>query len=123
MNLEETNYFLGWLAQHDGRVANSVAAVEIWQASLNNATAAEAKQAVLDHYRGNEAVAATPGGIRKRTQTLRTTTEAQGRALTASAPVKHPASWRSRNPELWDELFAAGREQARLERERMAARR
>lgn len=109
MNLMETNAFLTWLTQHDGRIANSVAAVEIWQASLNNATPAEAKQAILDHYRGNEAVPATPGGIRKRTQTLRTTTEAQGRAITATAPVKHPNSWRARNPAEWDRLMEVGR--------------
>lgn len=110
MNLEETNYFLGWLSGHDSRVSNGVAAVEVWQASLSGATAAEAKQAILDHYRGNEAVMATPGGIRKRTQTLRTTAEAQTRALTAAAPIKHPNSWRARNPEEWDRLFEEGRE-------------
>jgi hypothetical protein len=115
MNLEETNYFLGWLSQHDGRVANSVAAVEIWQASLANATPAEAKQAVLDHYRGNEEVTATPGGIRKRTQTLRTTAEAKASAIAALPPVKHPNSWRARNPEEWDRLFAEGQEQRRQE--------
>lgn len=115
MNLTETNAFLTWLSQHDGRVSNGVAAVEIWQASLATATPAEAKQAVLDHYRGNEAVAATPGGIRKRAQTLRTTAEAQTRAVTAGPPVKNPSSWRARNPAEWDRLFAQGREQRREE--------
>lgn len=111
MNLEETNYFLGWLSQHDGRIANGVAAVEVWQASLMTATPAEAKQAVLDHYRGNDSVPASPAGIRKRTLTIRTTAEAQTRALTAApGPVKHPNSWRSRNPEEWDRLYEQGRQ-------------
>jgi hypothetical protein len=115
MNLIETNAFLTWVTQHDGRIANSVAAVEIWQASLANATPAEAKQAILDHYRGNETVPATPGGIRKRTHALRTTAEAQASAITAGPVVKHPNSWRARNPEEWDRLHEEGRQERRNE--------
>ncbi|UYM26625.1 hypothetical protein SEA_BAUER_76 [Arthrobacter phage Bauer] len=116
MNLEETNYFLGWLSQHDPRVQNGYAAVEVWQASLATATAAEAKQAILEHYRANEAVPASPAGIRKRTQTIRATVEAQTRAIEAApGQVKHPNSWRSRNPELWDHLMEQGKQARRAE--------
>ena len=115
MNLTETNAFLTWLSQHDGRVSNGVAAVEVWQASLATATAAEAKQAILDHYRANEAVPASPAGIRKRTLTIRTTTEAQHRAIEATPTIKHPNSWRSRNPELWDQLMEQGKHERRNE--------
>jgi hypothetical protein len=31
-------------------------------------------------------------------------------------PVKHPLSWRKRNPELWDQLFEEGRRQGNEER-------
>ncbi|QIG57732.1 DNA helicase [Arthrobacter phage Shoya] len=115
MNLTETNAFLAWVTQHDGRVSNAPSAVEIWQASLNNATPAEAKQAILEHYRGNEDTPASPAGIRKRTLTIRTTAEAQTRAITATAPVKHPNSWRSRNPEEWDRLTEQGKQDRRAE--------
>lgn len=115
MNLTETNAFVTWLSQHDGRVSNAPAAIEVWQASLANATPAEAKQAILDHYRANEAVPASPAGIRKRTQTLRTTAEAQSRAIEATAPVKHPMSFRARNPELWDQLMAQGAAERRAD--------
>lgn len=113
MNLEETNYFLGWLAQADPRVMNGIAAVEVWQAALIHATPAEAKQAVLDHTLANDGPA-TPAAIRKRAAQLRITAEAQTRALTAApSPVKNPNSFRSRNPELWDKLFEEGRQARR----------
>lgn len=115
MNLTETNAFVTWVSQHDGRVSNAPAAIEVWQASLDNATASEAKQAILDHYRANESTPASPAGIRKRTLTLRTTAEAQARAIEALPPIKHPNSWRSRNPKEWDRLFEQGREQRRAE--------
>ena len=110
MNLEETNYFLGWLAQADPRVMNGIAAVEVWQAALVHATPAEAKQAVLDHTLANDGPA-NPSTIRKRVHQIRTTAEAQTRALTAApTTVRNPHSFRSRNPELWDHLFEEGRQ-------------
>ena len=116
MNLIETNAFLTWLNQHDPRVSNSVAAVEIWQASLIFATPAEAKQAAIEHYRGNDTIPATAAGIRKRVGTLRTTAEAKTRAITATPhQTTNPHSYRSRNPALWDQLLERGAQERRHE--------
>jgi hypothetical protein len=117
MNLTETNAFLTWVSQYDGRVNNTPAAVEIWQSALIFATVAEAKQAAEDHYRMNEAPPVSPGGIRKRCMTIQSTNEAKRRAITAAPTrmVSDPNSFRSRNPEEWDRLAAEGAEKRRAD--------
>lgn len=115
MNLEETNVFLAWLNQHDPLVSNTMSSVEIWQAALFPYTLAEARQSVLDHYRTNDNQPANPGTVRKRCGQLRNTAEAKQRAIESPAArvPTHPNGWRARNPERWDELFAAGRAERR----------
>ena len=117
MQIQETITFLRWLCEHEYRIQYSDAAVEVWHYSLRNVDAAVAKQAVLEHYKANEAVVATPGGIAKRASNIKASREAGQRAIEATpAPVKHPLSWRARNPELWDHLFEEGRRQGNEER-------
>lgn len=108
MNAEETVLLLTWVNQHDPRVQLNAASRDIWAYSLEPFTPAEARQAILDHYRLNDSTPVTPGAIRKRTQTQRTTTEAQNRAITATPTIKHPNTFRARNPELWDQLIQQG---------------
>lgn len=116
MNLTETNAFLTWVSQYDGRINNTTAAVEIWQSALIFATVQEAKQAAEEHYRVNDTAAITPGGIRKRCSQIQSTNEAKQRAITATpARVSNPNSYRSRNPELWDQLAAQGAQTRREE--------
>jgi hypothetical protein len=65
---------------------------------------------VLEHYKANESIAASPAAIRKRALNIRAARAAGQSALEAKpAAPKHPMSWRARNPELWDQLFAQGR--------------
>ena len=114
MNLTETNAFLTWVSQYDGRVNNTPAAVEIWQAALVFATPSEAKQAAEEHYRANDTAPASPGGIRKRCMTIQATAEAKQRAITATPNrVSDPNSYRSRNPGLWDQLKERGAQERR----------
>jgi len=117
MNLTETNAFLTWVSQYDGRVNNTPAAVEIWQNALIFTTVAEAKQAAEEHYRANDTTAATPGTIRKRCMQIQSTNTAKARALTATPTPRttNPNSFRARNPELWDQLFEQGRQARREE--------
>lgn len=82
MNLVETNSFLTWLSQYDGRVKVTDPSVQIWADSLTHATSDEVRQAILDHYQGNE-TCATPAGIRKRTLAIRERAVAKRSALTA----------------------------------------
>lgn len=124
MDLTETIHMLRWVSNIDARVMFSEPAVEMWQHALEPVTAAEAKQAVLDHYRTNDQFPATHAGIRKRALNLRDTIKAQHRAIEAtpaSTTIKHPNSWRARNPEKWDALFEQGRIDGNEERMRNAA--
>jgi hypothetical protein len=85
---------------------------------------AVAKQAVLEHYKANESIAASPGAISKRAANIKASREAGQRAIDPPAqPVKHPLSWRARNPELWDQLFEEGRRQGNEERRQATERR
>lgn len=118
MNAEETVALLTWVNQHDPRVQLNAAARDIWAYSLSPFTAAEAKQAVLDHYRLNDSIAVSPGAIRKRADDHRAVTEGRESAQTAqraleAADGKTAQSWRARNPAEWDRLKEVGR-QARL---------
>ena len=124
MQIQETITFLRWLCEHEYRIQYSDAAVEVWHYSLRTVEPAVAKQAVLEHYKANEAVVATPGGIAKRAANIKASREAGQRAIEpAPQPVKHPLSWRARNPELWDQLFEEGRRQGNAERQAATERR
>jgi len=111
MNAEETVLLLTWLNQHDPRVQLTAAGRDIWEYSLKPYTVEEARQAILEHYHANDSLAATPGAISKRAGNVRTSRQARQNAIEALPPVKHPNSWRSRNPEEWDRLFEIGRQE------------
>jgi hypothetical protein len=115
---------LTWINQVDPRVMLNQAAAETWAYSLRSVDPAVAKQAVLEHYKANESVAASPGAISKRASNIKASREAGQRAIDPPAqPVKHPLSWRARNPELWDQLFEEGRRQGNEERRQATERR
>ena len=112
MNAEETVLLLTWVNQHDPRVQLNAASRDIWAYSLSPFTAAEAKQAILDHYRLNDSIPVTPGAIRKRADDHRAVT--QGRESAKQLPAAswpNPNSWRKRNPEEWDRLVEQGRQE------------
>jgi hypothetical protein len=119
MQLDETVAFITWINQHDPRVQVTKGARDIWAHSLAPVTYDEARQAVLEHYRANDSETPNPGTIRKRALAIRGSREAGQRAIDGPAePVKHPLSWRKRNPELWDQLFEQGRREGNEERRR-----
>jgi hypothetical protein len=126
MQLDETVALITWVNQHDPRVQVTKGARDIWAHSLAPVTYDEARQAVLEHYRANDAEVPNPGTIRKRALAIRGSREAGNRAAAiepAPQPVKHPLSWRARNPELWDQLFEEGRRQGNEERRQATERR
>lgn len=118
MQIQETMSFLRWLCEHEYRIQYSDAAVEVWHYSLRAVDAAVAKQAVLEHYRANEAVVATPGGIAKRAGYIASARDGFNRAAAIEAaptPQQQNAAdgnlfktWRQRNPEEWDRLVKKG---------------
>jgi hypothetical protein len=124
MDHKQTIAMLTWINQVDPRVMLNQAAAETWAYSLRSVDPAVAKQAVLEHYKANESVAASPGAISKRAANIKASREAGQRAIDPPAqPVKHPLSWRARNPELWDQLFEEGRRQGNEERRQATERR
>ena len=118
---------LRWINEGDPRVQFNDSAVEFWHYSLRTVDAAVAKQAVLEHVRQHEAIAVTPAAIAKRASNIKTSRDAGRRAIEANPKQSkmHPLSYRSRNPELWDQLVKEGeqqrREELRLASERRAA--
>jgi hypothetical protein len=124
MDHKQTIAMLTWINQVDPRVMLNQAAAETWAYSLRSVDPAVAKQAVLEHYKANESIAASPGAISKRAANIKASREAGQRAIDPPAqPLKHPLSWRARNPELWDQLFEAGRKQGNEERRQATERR
>ena len=117
MDHKQTIAMLTWINQVDPRVMLNEANVEVWAYAMSVTPADVAKQAVLEHYKHNEGIAASPGAISKRAANIRNSREAKNSALEALPPVKHPSSWRSRNPEEWDRLFELGRQQRKAELE------
>ena len=115
MDHKQTIAMLTWINQVDPRVMLNEAAAETWAYAMRTTPADVAKQAVLEHYKANENIAASPGAISKRSANIRTSREAGERAiaLEPSKPIAHPMSWRARNPEEWDRLMAVGAEERR----------
>lgn len=118
MDHKQTIAMLTWINQVDPRVMLNEAAVDVWAYAMRNVPADVAKQACLEHYKMHEDIAATPGGISKRSVNIKNSREAKQKALAASPrPPRDPNSWRSRNPEKWDRLAEEGRQARRADLE------
>ena len=116
MDYKQTIAMLTWINQVDPRVMLNEASVDVWAYSMRSVEPSVAKQAVLEHYKQHEHIAASPGAISKRAGYIKSSREAGQRAIEASPkPPKHPLSWRARNPGLWDRLFEEGRRQGNEE--------
>ena len=116
MDHKQTIAMLTWINQVDPRVMLNEAAVDVWAYAMSNIPGDVAKQAVLEHYKANESIAASPGVISKRAANIKNSREAKAQALEPpAAPFKHPMSWRARNPEEWDRLFEQGRQERRAD--------
>lgn len=119
MDHKQTIAMLTWVNQVDPRVMLNEASVDVWAYAMQNVPADVAKQAVLEHYKANESIAASPGAISKRSLNIRTSRQAKesAKSITETKPPKHPSSWRAMNPEKWDALFEAGRREGNEARE------
>jgi len=112
MDHKQTIAMLTWINQVDPRVMLNEANVDVWAYAMSNVAPDIAKQAVLEHYKANENIAASPGAISKRAQNIKNSREAKQAALEPPAPpFKHPMSWRARNPQEWDRLMEQGRQE------------
>ena len=112
MDHKQTIAMLTWINQVDPRVMLNEANVEVWAYAMSTVATDIAKQAVLEHYKANESIAASPGAISKRAANIKNSREAKQAALEPpAAPFKHPMSWRARNPEEWDRLMEKGRQE------------
>ena len=111
MNAEETVLLLTWVNQHDPRVQLNAASRDIWAYSLAPFTAAEAKQAILDHYRLNDSIPVSPGAIRKRADDHRAVVDGRESAqkkLGRGEWNSPTGSFRKTDPARWDQLVKEG---------------
>ena len=119
MQVQEVISMLRWINEGDPRVQFNDSAVEQWHYALRGTDAAVAKQAVLEHVKQHENIPASPAAISKRAGYIKSSRDAGQRAIEPPRnQVRHPLSWRARNPELWDQLFEEGRRQGNAERAR-----
>lgn len=119
MQVQEVVQMLRWVNEQDPRVQFNESAVEMWHYALRSVDASVAKQAVLEHVKAHEAIPVSPAAISKRAGHIKSSRDAGQRAGAIEPPrnqVRHPLSWRARNPELWDQLFEEGRRQGNAER-------
>lgn len=118
MDHKQTIAMLTWINQVDPRVMLNEANVDVWAYAMANIPPDVAKQAVLEHYKANDSIAASPGAISKRATNIKNSQEAKAKALQPPEPAyRHPNSWRARNPEEWDRLFEQGRQARRADLE------
>lgn len=119
MQIEQVVSMLRWVNETDPRVQFNEAAVEVWHYSLRTVDASVAKQAVLEHYKAHESIAASPGAISKRAANIKASRDAGQRAIDAAPrPVKTEADYRRKireTPEFMA-LFEEGRRQGNEER-------
>lgn len=119
MGPEEIVTLLTWINQADPRLQLTAANRDIWQHSLSAASFADAKEAVLEHYRYNDAELPNPGTIRKRAAAIRSSREAKQQAITAGPPTapKTFADYekRTQSPQ-FRALFEEGRRQGNADR-------
>lgn len=122
MDTRQAIALLTFINQVDPRVMLNEASAEVWGFALAPVALGDAKQAVMEHYRSVEGMAASPAAIRKRALALRSARDAGERAIEASPDVwGDPNRLRSLDPARWDELKAQGAAARRMELE--AARR
>lgn len=110
MNLTDTAAYLTWLSQSDNRIQVTEPNVEIWGNALATIPTATVKAVTLEHYRVNEQIVPTPAIIRKAGIASAARDAAKITALEAAPRIKNPNNYRERNPELWEQLVAEGRE-------------
>ena len=121
MNAEEVVTLLTWINQADPRMQLTAANRDVWEYSLSAFTFADAKQAVLEHYRYNDTDLPNPGTIRKRAAVIKSSREAKQQALTAgpSGPVRTFGDYERRvqSPQ-FRALFERGKAEGNAERAR-----
>lgn len=113
MNIPDTIGFLTWLSQTDSRVQVTDANVQVWTNALMDIPAAAAKTAALDHYKTQESIMPTPAVIRKHAFAERDRARAKQSALEAAPAVRNPSSYKSSDPERWQQLMDKGRDDHR----------
>lgn len=117
---EEIILMLGWLKAQDPRIQQNDPAVDGWEAALRPFSAHEVRK-VLERHIITNPEPPRPADIRRATTAYVEYQRARQSAIEPPKRVKHPSAWRSRNPELWDQLFAQGRREGNAVRARHTA--
>ena len=112
---------LTWINSFDGRVQLNEPNVTTWAHALARTEAQHAKTAILEHRR-LYSTAPQPSEIATRARQLKTSEVAAQRALTA-APTKpsDQIPLRKRDPQRWQALIQAGKQEAAKAKKEHAA--
>lgn len=119
MTPDEAGTLLVFANQIDPLVSVNDANAEVWWSALSRQEFAKAKWCITDYYantapgRDGRIPTLTPGVLRHRIGDKAQIVTSQKRALDPPKPVRHPNSWRERNPDEWDRLVTQGQEQHR----------
>lgn len=125
MEPQETIAFTDWLAKIDPRVMYEDGAREVWHHVLRNIPARAAKAAVMEHMRLSD-IAPKPVHIATRAKQLIASAAAKSRAKQAAieAATSEPSDelpLRKRDPQRWEQLIEAGKQEAEKAKKERAA--
>lgn len=114
--MRQTIALLTFVNQVDARVSLNESNAQVWAFSLDQVDVAVAKQAVMEFYKSEPILAASPAAIRKRAVAIQSARSATERAAIAGPDVwGDPAKFRSLDPKRWDELVKQGSEDRQRE--------
>lgn len=112
---------LTWINSFDARVQLNEPNVTTWAYAMRNAEAAYAKTAVLEHRRLYP-TAPQPSEIATRSRQLKASDAATTRALEAKpTQPSDQLPLRKRDPERWEQLIEAGKQEAAKAKKERAA--
>lgn len=124
MNEIEAAEAVTYANQIDPFVQSNDATVEVWASALVSEPAQRVRWAIKTYYgkhqaNGEQRQPITPATIRRMITSEIQRMESKGRALEPPRNrVRHPQTFRQRNPDLWDKHFAAGRAAYQAENEK-----
>jgi hypothetical protein len=121
MQDQDTVQFVRWLAKIDPRIMYGPEATEAWHHALANISPGAAKMAVME-YKRLYPTAPTPSDIATRAKQLQASRAAKQRALQAQpAQPSDQLPLRKRDPQRWEALIQAGKQEAAKAKKERAA--
>lgn len=121
MTPQECAVIMTYANQLDPRIQLNDPTLDVWLTATANLSVEEAKWGIKDYYananpndnRGTQPL--QPATLRYRVSQARERHQAKAAAIEAAPRIKNPNNYRERNPELWEQLVAEGRDKHRAD--------